>query len=103
MEQAGEEYLFSPSGSHKGPVRATRLSVAGNVTYQVLQKAAGLEIEGLRLHDLRHTCASRALRYGATPHEVQRLLGHTSIAMTERYLHWDTGSEIWAAAMAGFK
>ncbi len=60
-------------------------------------KEAG--IKGLRWHDLRHTCASRALRNGARLEEVQQLLGHTSIVMTERYSHWGD-SAIWSAANA---
>lgn len=56
-------------------------------------------IEGLRWHDLRHTCASRALARGARPEQIQRLLGHQSITMTERYMHWSEDA-LWPAAMA---
>jgi integrase len=43
----------------------------------------------IRVHDLRHTAATAALRRGATIVAVQRLLGHTNIAITSRYLHSD--------------
>lgn len=33
-------------------------------------------------HDLRHTAASLAIHAGANPKVVQRMLGHTSAAMT---------------------
>jgi len=42
----------------------------------------------LRLHDLRHTCASLAIAAGADIKVLQRMLGHTSAAMTlDRYGH----------------
>lgn len=43
-------------------------------------KACGLE--GLRVHDLRHTAASLAVKSGANPKVVQQMLGHASAAMT---------------------
>lgn len=49
-------------------------------------KAAGLE--PLRLHDLRHTCASLAIAAGADVKVLQRMLGHASAALTlDRYGH----------------
>jgi integrase len=41
----------------------------------------------LRLHDLRHTFGTQAIR-GFKVHEVQRLMGHRHITTTERYLHY---------------
>lgn len=49
------------------------------------RKAAAME--GLRLHDLRHTFASLLINNGATIYEVQKLLGHHHVSMTERYAH----------------
>lgn len=40
------------------------------------------EFEGVRIHDLRHTCASLAISSGANVKVVQRLLGHQSAAVT---------------------
>jgi integrase len=49
-------------------------------------KSAG--IEPLRIHDLRHTCASLAIAAGADVLVLQRMLGHASAAMTlDRYGH----------------
>lgn len=57
--------------------------------------SAYLELAGIdrriRWHDLRHTCASSLIagwwgRVWAL-HEVRDLLGHTKVAMTERYAH----------------
>lgn len=42
-------------------------------------RSVGVDI---RLHDLRHTCASLLIQAGATPVEVQRILGHSTPATT---------------------
>jgi len=47
--------------------------------------AAG--IDNLRIHDLRHSFASFAVMAGASLYDVQKLLGHSDIAMTQRYSH----------------
>lgn len=49
------------------------------------RQRAGLE--GLRIHDLRHSFASFAINAGRSLYEVQQLLGHRSSAMTQRYAH----------------
>jgi integrase len=50
-------------------------------------KKAGLD-DGLRFHDLRHTCASLLIEQGAHPKEIQARLGHSSITTTlDRYGH----------------
>jgi integrase len=38
-------------------------------------------------HDLRHTCATRMIQGGVDLYKVQRLLGHKSPIMTQRYAH----------------
>lgn len=50
--------------------------------------AAGLK--DVRLHDLRHTYASRLLKHGAPLFTVGRLLGHKTLSMTMRYAHLST-------------
>jgi integrase len=48
---------------------------------------AGLP-HGLRIHDLRRTCASLLIAAGANPKAVQTHLGHSSITVTmDRYTH----------------
>jgi integrase len=49
-------------------------------------KRAGLNKE-LRLHDLRHTFASRLVTAGVPIYDVSKLLGHRSLSMTSRYAH----------------
>ena len=47
-------------------------------------KAAGLQ--GLRIHDLRHTAVALWIAAGATPKEVTVRAGHTSVSFTlDRY------------------
>jgi site-specific recombinase XerD len=87
-------------GGHERQTRKLRYGAACefvSTKFKPACKKAG--IEGLRWHDLRHTCASRALRNGARLEEVQQLLGHSSIVMTERYSHWEDRA-IWSAANA---
>ena len=50
-----------------------------------VRKRAGLE--DVRLHDLRHSFASRALALGEPLPMIARLLGHTKIQTTARYAH----------------
>jgi integrase len=46
-----------------------------------------VEIEGLRVHDLRHSFATLALQGGASLYDVSKLLGHSDVSMTQRYVH----------------
>lgn len=49
--------------------------------------AKRLGMEDLSWHCLRHTTGTRLIRKGANTRAVQRVLGHSSMAMTERYTH----------------
>jgi len=44
-------------------------------------------VPGVRLHDLRHACASYLLAAGVDLKTVQATLRHANLATTERYLH----------------
>ena len=50
------------------------------------------KLEGVRLHDLRHTYASSLVSRGVSLHIVCRLLGHTQPQTTARYAHLDDES-----------
>ena len=53
--------------------------------WYLVRRQAG--IEDVRLHDLRHTFASRALALGETLPVIGKLLGHSDIETTARYAH----------------
>ena len=46
-----------------------------------------LQIYVVRIHDLRHSFASRALALGESLTMIGKLLGHTKIQTTARYAH----------------
>ena len=50
-----------------------------------IRKSAGLE--DMRLHDCRHSFASRALALGESLPMIGRLLGHSQVQTTARYAH----------------
>ena len=60
---------------------------------------AGTAIADVRLHDLRHSYASIALREGCTIRVIGRLLGHADPATTLKYTHLED-AQIRAAADA---
>ena len=53
--------------------------------WQVIRARAGLE--DVRIHDLRHSFASRALALGESLPVIGKLLGHTQVETTARYAH----------------
>lgn len=54
-------------------------------TWATVCRKAG--INDYRVHDMRHTCAAWLVTAGVPLAEVRDLLGHSTIAMTERYAH----------------
>ncbi len=58
-----------------------------NITtaWRNVMKDAG--IQNFRFHDTRHDFASKLVMKSVDLYSVQRLLGHTSIEMTQRYAH----------------
>jgi len=74
-------YVF-PSATGETPLDGRNLM--NRVFLPALTRA---EIQGLRWHDLRHTFASRLVMAGVDLRTVQDLLGHKTMAMTERYSH----------------
>jgi integrase len=55
--------------------------------FKTCVRKAGLENTKLHFHSLRHTFASWLVQDGVSLYEVQKLLGHSSIAVTQVYSH----------------
>lgn len=53
--------------------------------------ATSAGIQPIRFHDLRHTFASIFMMSGGLIYDLQKLLGHSTILMTERYSHLAPG------------
>ena len=53
----------------------------------------------IRLHNLRHSCATLLLRNGVPLPEIQKWLGHSNIITTQRYSHLDQNDKSIPANM----
>jgi len=67
--------------------------------YVRAREAAGLG--HVRLHDLRHSFASRAASMSETLPMIAKLLGHADIKMTARYAHLDDAAVLEACERIG--
>lgn len=72
--------LVFPSKAHT-PLESGHL----RRSFRLALRKAG--IEDFHFHDLRHTFATRLVQAGVELYKVQRLLGHKSPMMTQRYAH----------------
>jgi len=72
-----QEYVFHNDGK---PI------ARGQKAWNKMLKHTG--IQKLRMHDLRHTFASRAAMGGVPLAEIGRILGHGTEYMTEKYAHF---------------
>ena len=78
-----------------GAKRGSRVSQV-RCQWAVLRSRASLD--DVRLHDLRHSYASRALALGESLSVIGKLLGHVKVETTARYAHLAQGMEKLAAA-----
>lgn len=88
------DFANAPLGSKK-PIDPDTLSTA----YWRARKAA--KLKDLRLHDIRHTTASRVVRATGNLMAASKALGHKRITTTQRYAHLaaeDVRSALDAAA-----
>ena len=82
------EYLF-PSTGKRGHIADIKTSFKGACRRARKDPTDPQDqgITGLRLHDLRHTFASRLIDAGVDLVTTSRLLGHAHTTTTERYVH----------------
>ncbi len=55
-----------------------------------LSRAVSKAMPGVRFHDLRHSCASLLVAAGVDLYTISKILGHSSVRMSERYAHLET-------------
>ena len=77
---ADSDYLFPSRGGSRRPFILDMRIPFGKVC-----ESAG--IEGLHIHDLRHSFATLAIQGGASLYDVSKLLGTVDVSMTQRYAH----------------
>jgi len=85
-----DRFVFTYVAKHKwsGVRKGTRVPIAPDTlgtAYWRARKAAG--VENLKLHDFRHTAATRMMRKVGNIKTVQRMLRHQRITTTARYAH----------------
>ena len=88
----GNPWVFT-AGKRNG-----HLSHLSTFWYRVRDRAG---LEDVRIHDLRHSFASRALALGESLTMIGRLLGHRHVGTTARYAHLARDAEKVAAARVG--
>ena len=87
---SNSDFVFPGKGSRQ--IRLTK------VWWKVRTRAS---LDDVRLHDLRHSFATTAAMHGVPMPVIARLLGHSTIWTTTRYLHSSRASAAEAAAMVG--
>ena len=88
LRRSGDLLVFPGRASAIPGVPAPVRSKPGvQGAYKLAVKRAGLD-HGLRFHDLRHTFASHWMMDGGCIFKLAKVLGHSSVAITERtYAH----------------
>ncbi len=81
-----------------GKEAGRRLSQLTSYWHFVRERAG---VEDVRVHDLRHSYASRALALGESLAMIGRLLGHADVGSTARYAHLARDAEKVAVARVG--
>jgi integrase len=83
LAPGGQPADFVFTGPQGGPLRVAGFRYR---MWRPATKQAGLE--GLRIHDLRHTAVALWIAAGASPKEVAVRAGHSSVSFTlDRYGH----------------
>ena len=91
MPGQGVDWIFYDV-QHRQPVRLYRF-------WNRVRDEAGLP--KLRVHDLRHTYASRAAAMSETMPVIGKLLGHRKPTTTQRHTHFDDADVLATAERIG--
>ena len=98
-----DDYVFAPSRG-AGPVQLSK-------PWRAIREEAGLP-DGIGLHGLRHSLASHMAMTGAQASEIMTVLGHRSLATSQKYIPWaadarqaiaEKAAAVALAGMAGGK
>ena len=80
--------------NQRGMMHGPSARVSQEILHRVLEAAGFPKVERdgklrsyIRFHDLRHTFASHWVMSGGDIFRLQKILGHSTITMTERYAH----------------
>lgn len=99
MGRVGRDVLTRRYATSKGSplVFPNPLGAGGVVGYDTASTAIARAIKRAGVkhgtpHDLRHSCARNMILAGVPVTVVQRQLGHTTMAMTQRYISADAGT-----------
>ena len=82
--------MDSTDPSHYGRVEEKRHEIDSNNRGKIKKNDYSWfkgGIDDFRLHDLRHTFATRLAQAGVDIYKISKLLGHKDIKMTQRYAH----------------
>lgn len=84
-----ERRSSAPSEQAVFLARGSRPLEVGAATHHVIRiaRAAGVQATKLGPHTFRHTFAVEFIRNGGDAFTLQRLLGHSTLEMTRRYVH----------------
>lgn len=81
LRGASAELVFP---NERGNMHVSNARAMHQIFHACLESA---EIARIRFHDLRHTFASHYMLRGGSLFKLQKILGHSSIVMTQRYAH----------------
>lgn len=90
-KRARSDYIFA---------NAKTLKPFVNIFYSWNKARTAAGLADVRIHDLRHSFASFLVNAGCSLYEVQKILGHASVVMTQRYSHLSQESLLRAASHA---
>lgn len=83
--------VFTRPRIYRGRVAASDRWTVSSVFRAIRTAAARAEVLGVGTHTLRHTAASWMVAAGVPIYEVRARLGHSTVAVTERYAHLQLG------------